>query len=157
MHKTFSPVPVSAPLKQQRGSSLLEVMIAVLVLAIGMLGLAAMSAMTIKNSNSSAARSQAVVQMYSLFDTLRLHRDQANSGVFDVTDWACETQDDDDGVGDLSVFNNWLSQVQTSLGDGEACGFLDCDGTSCTAGIRWDDSRGTGGDSELEIQTTSRL
>lgn len=157
MHKTFSPVPDSPPLKRQRGSSLLEVMIAVLVLAIGMLGLAAMSAMTIKNSNSSAARSQAVVQMYSLFDTLRLQRDQANSGVLDVSEWACEAQDDNAGGGDLSVFNNWLGQVQASLGDAEACGFLNCDGTSCTAGIRWDDSRGTGGDSELEIQTTSRL
>lgn len=137
---------------QQQGSSLLEVMIAVLVLAIGMLGLAALSAMTIKNSNSAAARSQAVVQVYSLFDTLRLDRRQAMAGAYDES-LNCQTQDDDA----TGIFNEWLYQVQTSLGDPKACGFLECDSNSCTAGIRWDDSRGTGGNPELEIQTTSRL
>lgn len=143
--------------RRQRGSSLLEVLIAVLVLAIGMLGLAALSAMTIKNSNSAASRSQAVVQIYSLFDTLRLTREQATAGDFDVSTWACETQDPDNSGNNYSVFNGWLSQVQSSLGDPEACGFLECGSDSCTVGIRWDDSRGTGGNSELEIQTTSRL
>lgn len=138
---------------RQRGSSLLEVLIAVLVLAIGMLGLAALSAMTIKNSNSAAARSQAVVQVYSLFDTLRLNREQATAGAFDERDWNCETQE----PGVSGVFNDWLHDVQRSLGDSQACGFLACGSESCTARIRWDDSRGTGGSSELEIETTSRL
>lgn len=138
---------------RQRGTSLLEVLIAVLVLAIGMLGLAALSAMTIKNSNSAASRSQAVVQVYSLFDTLRLDRDQAMLGAYDERNWNCETQDE----GTVGVFNSWLYDVQESLGDPEACGYLECDTDSCIARIRWDDSRGTGGNAELEIQTTSRL
>lgn len=138
--------------RSQRGTSLLEVLIAVLVLAIGMLGLAALSAMTIKNSNSAASRSQAVVQVYSLFDTLRLDRQQAMAGAYDES-WNCETQDE----GTVGVFNSWLYDVQKSLGDPEACGYLQCDTNSCVARIRWDDSRGTGGNAELEIQTTSRL
>ena len=142
----------------QRGSSLLEVMIAVLILAIGMLGLAALSAVTIKNSNSAAARSQAVVQVYSLFDTLRLDRTQATAGAFNVSEWSCDAQDADPDSGvDVAVFNNWLAQVQTNLGDPEACGRMVCGVDTCTAGIRWDDSRGTGGTDALEIQTTSRL
>lgn len=153
---TLRQVGSFAP-NRQRGSSLLEVMIAVLVLAIGMLGLAAMSAVTIKNSNSSAARSQAVVQIYSLFDTLRLDRRQAIAGTYDVSGWRCETQDAGDTGANYSVFNSWLAQVQTSLGDSEACGFLDCNAAECVAGIRWDDSRGSGGSSEVEIQTRSRL
>lgn len=141
----------------QRGSTLLEVMIAVLILAIGMLGLAALSAVTIKNSNSAAARSQAMVQVYSLFDTLRLDRGQATAGAFNVSEWTCAAASDPDSGVDYSVFNSWLGQVQTSLGDPEACARLVCGVESCTAGIRWDDSRGTGGNSELEIVNTSRL
>src|SRR5690606_36741392 len=158
MHKTFSPVPVSAPLKRQRGSSLLEVMIAVLVLAIGMLGLAALSAVTIKNSNSAAARSQAVVQVYTLFDTLRLDRDKATAGAFNVPDWSCAAQDADPDSGvDYAIFNGWLGRVQSNLGDPAACSRLVCGVDTCTAGIRWDDSRGTGGDSAEPIEITSRL
>lgn len=141
----------------QRGSSLLEVLIAVLVLAIGMLGLAALSAVTIKNSNSAAARSQATMQVYSVFDTLRLDRERAKAGAFNVSDWSCEAVDDVDTGVDYSVFNTWLGQVQSSLADPEACGRLVCGIESCTAQIRWNDSRGTAGSSELEITNTSRL
>lgn len=143
--------------RTHRGSSLLEVMIAVLVLAIGMLGLAALSAVTIKNSNSAAARSQAMMQVYSLFDTLRLDRGQAAAGAYNVNDWTCAAATDPDAGVDYSVFNSWLGQVQTSLGDPGACGRLVCGAASCTAGIRWDDSRGTAGSTELEIVNTSRL
>ncbi|MGY0650513.1 type IV pilus modification protein PilV [Luteimonas sp. A537] len=143
--------------RAHRGSSLLEVMIAVLVLAIGMLGLAALSTVTIKNSNSAAARSQAMMQVYSLFDTLRLDRAQATAGAFNVSDWTCAAATDPDSGVDYSVFNGWLSQVQTSLGDPAACGRIVCGTASCTAGIRWDDSRGTEGNSEHQVVNTSRL
>lgn len=141
----------------QGGASLLEVLIAVLVLAIGLLGLAAMSAMTLKNSNSSAARSQATMQVYSLFDTLRLDRGRAAAGAYNVSVWTCAAAADPDSGVDYSVFNGWLGQVQASLGDPEACGQLVCSTASCTAGIKWDDSRGTAGSAELEISITSRL
>ncbi|GGK10982.1 type IV pilus modification protein PilV [Luteimonas terricola] len=158
MPTTHDYKPAGRRAAYQRGSTLLEVMIAVLILAIGMLGLAALSAVTIKNSNSAAARSQAVVQVYSLFDTLRLDRAQASAGAFNVSDWSCATlnADPDSGI-DYSVFNGWLSQVQANLGDPNACGRLVCGADTCTAGIRWDDSRGTDGSDALEIQTMSRL
>lgn len=157
MQSIQSQTRIRGQARIESGSSLLEVMIAVLVLAIGMLGLAALSSVTIKNSNSAAARSQAVVHVYSLFDTLRLDRAQASAGAFNVSDWTCAAASDPDPGNDYSVFNGWLAQVQSSLGDPSACGRLVCGTESCTAGIRWDDSRGTGGSSELEIQTTSRL
>lgn len=158
MHTTHDRAGAPHQTALQRGSSLLEVMIAVLVLAIGMLGLAALSAVTIKNSNSAAARSQAVVQVYTLFDTLRLDRDKATAGAFNVPDWSCAAQDADPDSGvDYAVFNGWLGQVQSNLGDPAACGRLVCGVDTCTAGIRWDDSRGTGGDSAEPIEITSRL
>lgn len=153
----------------QRGTSLLEVLIAVLILAIGMLGMAALQSITLKNSNSSSGRSQAVMQSYSLLDTLRLNRQLANGGAYNVTSWSCATQTATAGdTADYSIFNGWLAQVQAALGDPNACGRLQCGPDPadpavalCTIGIRWDDSRassgGVVGDKKLEIETTSRL
>lgn len=149
--------------KRQSGSSLLEVLIAVLVLAIGMLGMAALQAVTLKNSNSSAARSQAVIQTYSMFDRLRLNRELAKDGGFNVATWTCTTAaaTGDDDHTDYSVFNGWLANVKDVLG-ASACGRIQCDPDyQCTVGVRWDDSRATGDAEEteppLEITTTTGL
>lgn len=141
-----------------RGSSLLEVMIAILILAVGMLGMAALQSITLKNSNSSSGRSQAVIQTYSLFDSLRLNRTLATGGNFNVPTWTNAAAVAEEGsTSDYSVFNSWLSQVQATLGDPAAYGKLVCSSASCTVGIKWDDSRATGDSGPIVVETTSRL
>lgn len=134
---------------RQRGSTLLEVLIAVLILAIGMLGMAAMQMMTLKNTNSSAGRSQAVVMTYSLFDILRLDRAAAIGGAYNGEH--CEA--------DGSAVGVWLQGVRNNLGDPEACGSVQCAADSCTVTINWDDSRATGGEAfgPMQVETSSRL
>lgn len=150
--------PPGQAMQSQRGSSLLEVLIAVLVLAVGMLGMAALQSITLKNSNSSSGRSQAVIQTYSLFDTMRLDRAAANAGTYNVSSWTCAAATPPTGsTSNYSVFNAWLGQVQSTLGDPAACGRVVCSSASCTVGIRWDDTRATGGDQQLSVETTSRL
>lgn len=136
----------------------MEVMIAVLVLAIGMLGMAALQSITLRNSNSSSGRSQAVIQTYSLFETLRLNRAAAVAGSYNVSAWTCAAATPPSGgTADYSLFNAWLGQAQAALGDPNACGRLECTPASCTVGIRWDDARATGGDEQLSVETISRL
>lgn len=153
---------ICARVKRQAGSSLLEVMIAVLILAVGMLGMAALQAVTLKNSNSSAARTQAVMQSYSMLDRLRLNRELAGSGGFNVTGWTCAeaaaAPDDAADDTDYSVFNGWLANVQDVLG-ASACGRVECAANQCTVGVRWDDSRATGGvqGEPITIETTTGL
>lgn len=149
--------------RSQRGSSLLEVLIAVVVMAVGMLGIAALQAVTLRNTNSSAGRSQAVIHIYSAMDTLRLNRDAALAGQFNVGDFTCaaaEAADDDET--DYSVFNGWLTDLQRDFPG--ACGRMTCDGTTCEVGVQWDDSRATGGnaggddnDDPAELQIASKL
>ncbi|GAB2522292.1 type IV pilus modification protein PilV [Lysobacter humi (ex Lee et al. 2017)] len=147
--------------RKQSGTSLLEVLIAVLVLAIGMLGMAALQSVTLRNSNSSSGRSQAVMQAYSMFDTMRMDRTRALQGAFNVANWTCTaaTKTAADDATDYTVFNSWLAQVQANLGDPSACGRASCTAAECVVGIRWDDSRPTGAadDKQLEIVTRSRL
>ena len=154
------PIP-GASSKHQAGSSLLEVLIAVLILAVGMLGMAALQAVTLKNSNSSAARSQAVMQSYSMLDRLRLNRTQALSGGFNAAGCTAAAADPDGPADDTdySVFNGWLQEVQGVLG-ASACGSVQCAAGQCTVRVSWDDTRATGDPQDtkpLEIETTTGL
>lgn len=164
MNATSKPLPQSG---SQRGASLLEVLIAVLILSIGMLGMAALQAVTLKNSNSSAGRSQAAMQTYSAFDTLRLDREGAMSGAYNVPNWTCVAATNDPAdptdTTDYSVFNSWLGGLEAAMGEG-TCGRINCSAASCIVGVRWLDNRATGGNAAnddpaepLVFETTSGL
>lgn len=140
--------------RSQRGASLLEVMIAVLVLAVGMLGMAALQAVTLKNSGSAAERSNAVIQSYAILDMMRANREAARAGEYDQG-WLCEAPAGGARIG--NDLGRWITQMQATMGT-SACGRIDCEADTCEVGVRWDDSRGTGNNLEPEtITTVSRL
>ena len=58
-------------IRRQRGVGLIEVLVSLLVMAIGMLGLAALQSLAMRNSQSSLDRTQAVYQIYSILDAMR--------------------------------------------------------------------------------------
>ena len=74
--------------RTQAGASLLEVLIAVLILAIGLLGIAALQSLTLKNTQSSSERTAAIIQSYAMLDMMRANRDQAIARNYD-TGWLC--------------------------------------------------------------------
>lgn len=138
---------------RQRGSSLLEVLIAVVILAIGMLGMAALQAITIKNTGSASQRSTAIMQTYAMFDLMRANPGAARAGQYNQG-WLCEAP-----AGGTRITNDlrtWITQLQAGMGS-TACGRINCASATCTVGVRWDDSLGTAGDSQLVLQTDSRL
>lgn len=61
----------------QRGVGLIEVLIAVLILSIGLLGIALLQVQSLSSNNSSMARSAAVVASYSVLEILRAKRADA--------------------------------------------------------------------------------
>src|SRR5690606_42144721 len=91
----------------ERGIGLIEVMVAVAILAFGMLAIAALQATARRNSQSSLERSQAVMQTYTILDAMRANRDVAMIGGYNmgningdkVTSWAC----DPPAAGDLAA------------------------------------------------------
>lgn len=140
--------------RSQRGASLLEVLIAVLILAVGMLGMAALQAITLKNTGSAAQRSSAVIQSYAMFDLMRANRDAARAGQYNQG-WLCAAPGGGTRIG--NDIGQWIGQLQDVMGE-SACGRITCGADDCEVGVRWDDSRATGGDDEpYEIVTTSRL
>src|SRR5688500_20255025 len=87
--------------KSQQGVSLIEVMISVLILAVGVLGLAALQAVALKNSGGSASRTQAAIQTYSMMDIIRANRD--NIGIYNTNIYA-----ERDGTGEPGTMHGWL-------------------------------------------------
>lgn len=80
---------VYAPLTQrQRGFSLLEVLVALLVLSIGLLGLAALQTMGLKFNTQSYQRTQAVLNAYDIIDRIRANPAGMATGGYDDIDIA---------------------------------------------------------------------
>lgn len=61
----------------ERGFTLLEVLVALLVLAIGLLGLAGLMVQGLRFNHDAYVRSQATFLAYDLLERMRLNRDQA--------------------------------------------------------------------------------
>ena len=68
---------------RQKGFTLLEVLVAVLVLAIGLLGLAGLQATSLRVNQSASMRSQATNLAYDMADRIRANRGAALAGSYD--------------------------------------------------------------------------
>lgn len=135
----------------QKGVGMIEVMVAVLVLAIGVLGVAALQAITLKNSGSSASRTQAAVQIYSMMDIIRA--DRSNLSAYNTNIYTAG-----DGVGPVGTMAGWLDGLQVTVSP-DALGRVICNAEqmTCSVGVQWNDERATGGDATQEIEVTSQL
>lgn len=153
----------------QAGVGLIEVMVAVAILAFGMLGIAALQATALRNSQSSLERSEAVMKTAAILDSMRANRDAAMIGAYNmgnidaggnVTAWACAQP----AAGDLAANDRrqWMGttadagSLKGTLGP-SACAAISCTDVQCFVALRWDDSRGTGGDDQQELMTRTRL
>ncbi|WP_447731138.1 type IV pilus modification PilV family protein [Pseudoxanthomonas suwonensis] len=73
-------------------------MISILIMAIGLLGIAAMQATALRNGQSSLERTQAVMQSYAVLDILRANRTAAIAGYYNTAGMQCEGGDPDDSL-----------------------------------------------------------
>lgn len=140
---------------RQSGVGLIEVMVAVVVLSFGMLGLAAMQALALRNSQSALERSQAVVHAYAMFDAMRANRAAALINRYDIPR-TCAAPD----AGDLIAndLRRWITAMRQDRALGRsACGRISCGSLACTVTVEWDDSRGIGGNAAHQLRITTRL
>lgn len=64
----------------QQGFTLIEVLISVVVLSIGLLGLAGLQAASLQSNNNSISRSQAAILAYDMADRVRANLQGRNAG-----------------------------------------------------------------------------
>jgi type IV pilus assembly protein PilV len=142
-----------------RGFSLLEVLVAVIVLAIGLLGIARLQTQALKTNLSASQRSQAVMLAYYMMDAMRVNRDNAIAGAYNTGSASNPTCTTPTG-GSLADndLQDWFDRLKKNLGEADTtCASIACDANGvCTIRIRWDDSR-AGGATDQSIEITSRL
>jgi type IV pilus assembly protein PilV len=122
------------------GVGLIEVLVAVLVLSIGLLGVAALQATALRNSQSSLERSQGVIHAQSIFDMMRANAVEARAGGY-VMPMTCAAPPG--GSVSANDKQTWIQSMQQDLGP-EACGQIACAPPLCTVTVRWNDSRAGG-------------
>lgn len=126
----------------QRGAGLVEVLVAVLVLAIGLLGIAAMQATALRNNQSSLERTQATIQTYSILDAMRANAEAARAGAYNIARTCALPM----ATGTLAQRDllRWFQDMRGSLGATTGtCGTITQAGDVFTVTVEWDDGRAT--------------
>lgn len=124
--------------RSQAGVTMIEVLIAVLVLAIGLLGMAAMQMQAVKLNHSAYLRTQASVLAYDISDRIRANDDLAIAGRYDrALDAAIPTATDLPSQ-DIA---QWVDNIRTTLPSGN--GSIVRNGRVFTITVQFNDSRGS--------------
>lgn len=138
--------PIRFP-RDSRGVGLIEVLIGILVLAIGLLGVAALQATTLRNSQGAMGRSQATIETYSILDAMRANIKAATNGAYNIA--TCTAP----GNGTLAKADvtAWLADLKAQLGQSttlKSCGKIEQIDPLNLKLIRitvsWEDERGSG-------------
>lgn len=132
-------------LARVRGISLIEVLVSVLVLGIGLLGVAAMQSTALRGGQSSLETSQAVMQTNAIIEAMRANR--ANAASYNTTKRCTAGTSTTLAGNDLG---NWVTSLQASIGGGNTtCGTIAGCPDACVITVEWDDSRAGGGTRSL--------
>jgi type IV pilus assembly protein PilV len=124
--------------KPQRGTTLIETLVALLVLSIGLLGVAGLQLTSLQNNRGAHLRSQAQVMSYDIADRMRANRDAALKGGYTIGFGATAT-----GTGVAVIdLTNWKAALAIALPSGD--GQVETIGTNMIRiSVRWTDTLGT--------------
>lgn len=132
--------------RAQAGVGLIEVLIALVILSLGMLGMAGLQMWSLKSNQGSMERGMAVMQTHTIVDSMRAARTSAMDNQFDIGL--------EDEVGEertayaTAALTTWRQSLLDNLGTG-ATGGIDCDGARCVIRIQWQDRQSE----DAEVQT----
>lgn len=150
------------------GFSMIEALVALLILAVGLLGFALLQTMNLRFTQSAQQRTQATNLAYDLLDQMRANHSQAawyagsagagfEAGDVDLTDAACLTRP----LGAVSIAQNilrWQCQAARTLGE-TASAMVTYNNGVVAVTISWGDERWNpeDPDTETSFALTTRL
>lgn len=125
-------------IKYLNGFTLLEVMISLLILSIGLLGIAALQANSLKINHGAYQRTQAIFLTYDMMDRLRANRTAALAGQCDIALGATISGTSMCAVDVTDWQDNFVSALMPS-----GQGLIDCSSTAnvCVVTVQWDEGR----------------
>lgn len=138
-----------------RGFTLLEILVAIVVLSIGLLGLAGLMASSLKNSHSAYVRTQATWLAYDALDRMRANRSVALANGYDL---ALGASPGGSGLAATDLAE-WDAALASTLPDGDGSISVQAVGQSrfVTIIVQWNDARGTGGSATEQFRVDTQL
>ncbi len=142
--------------KRAAGFSLLEVLIALVILSVGLLGIAAMISSSVKSNDSAYLRTQATALAYSIIDRMRTNQLAAQNGDYDIaigtpapgSSTVCDGGSANCDSSALAAFDlaQWKQSLTSSTnglpsGDGSIGTAATGGVTTVTVTVQWNDSR----------------
>ena len=134
----------------QSGFSLLEVLITLLITAIGLMGFAAMMLNSMKTNRTAMQRSVATAYAYDIIDCMRANRTAAVAGNYNTKfEDAAPITLTTVAQNDLKI---WKDALSGSLPSGQ--GQISLSGNTVTVGIKWTETVNSSQDHTWETETT---
>jgi type IV pilus assembly protein PilV len=125
---------------RSRGFTLIEALVSLLVLSIGLLGVASLQLSSLRANSSAAARSQATFLAYDIADRMRANRNAAKAGLYDI-DFGDATAATPATVAERDL-KDWLARVTDALGATAKARVRKLSDSMYEVMIRWDDTHG---------------
>lgn len=130
----------------QRGFTLLEVMVAVFVLAVGLLGMAHLQITSLKHNQSAEYRSQAALFAADMLDRMRANREAAQNGNYALA-IGDNLPANTDTIADADIVD-WRDSLSRYLPNGSgliACAAFDVNSEFvCDITISWNETQNDG-------------
>lgn len=134
----------------QSGFSLIEILVTLVITAIGLLGFAAMMVQSMKNNRTAMQRGMATFYAYSIIDSMRVNTEEKGSYTREFEDSIPTGTTVVDA--DLS---QWLTELSAKLPGGAAK--ISLLGNTVTVQIRWTESVNAADDATRTWKTISTL
>ena len=156
MNATFNSFAPLSSKSRCRGLTLVEILVALIILSIGLLGLATMQTSSVKFTTSAYQRTQATALAYDLVDRMRGNRLAALNGDYNVG-----FEDPVPACGALDTNGTLRDQDIAAWRNAMACRLPQSTGSvtrlndEFTITILWDDSQGV--EAPLQFRFTTRL
>ncbi|MDM5177508.1 type IV pilus modification protein PilV [Massilia sp. DJPM01] len=137
-------------MRRQQGFSMLEVLITMIVISVGLLGIAGLIITNMKANHSAYSRGQATILAMDIIDRMRANRNIAQAGAPYVIDVNAATPAAAATVGDRDI-KEWRDALASALKEGTGGVAFDVSG-NVTVTIQWDDTRATGDGSKIGLK-----
>lgn len=139
-------------MNKQSGFSMLEVLVTILIMSVGLLGLAGLTAASMRNNHGAYHRTQAVWAAYDIADRMRVNRAVAIAGNYNIALGAAAPA----GVAVNQIdLQQWQARLN-ALPAGTGSVNVAADRTA-TVIVQWNDSRASGGAAVQQFQMQTRL
>lgn len=130
-------------MKKQVGATMIEVLVTILIMAVGLLGLSATQMMSLKNGNNAHHRYMAALAAHEMAERLRANSDGLELAAYDSkkadgseASVDCSTKCSPADLARLDLYE-WGQVISTNLPGG--AGLIERNGREVTLSVNWDE------------------